>query len=59
MTQWEFLIDGFLDLLQPKEGIVLDNLISNTLKFIWSRQKARIEIGSLSGQASDLCHRLP
>ncbi|MEJ2662178.1 MAG: ATP-binding protein [Desulfobacteraceae bacterium] len=33
--------------------MVLDNLIANALKFTRPRQQARIEIGSLPGQASE------
>jgi chemotaxis family two-component system sensor kinase Cph1 len=33
--------------------VVLDNLIANALKFTRPRQQARIEIGSLPGQASE------
>jgi light-regulated signal transduction histidine kinase (bacteriophytochrome)/CheY-like chemotaxis protein len=33
--------------------IVLDNLIANALKFTRPRQQARIEVGSLPGQASE------
>ncbi len=43
-------VDGEAALLR----IVLDNLISNALKFTQPRQQAKIEIGSISGQASEV-----
>ena len=42
-------VDGEAALLR----IVLDNLISNALKFTQPRQQAKIEIGSIPGQASE------